>query len=60
MPANTCKVTDLQFAFSCINHNSGGTVSAHCFQHDRLLLIVTKIDFQKVADECGMSSRSAA
>ncbi|KAK5125512.1 hypothetical protein LTR85_000623 [Meristemomyces frigidus] len=43
MPANTRKVTDLQFAFSAINNTNNGT-----------------IDFQEVADECGMSSKVAA
>ncbi|KAI6909319.1 hypothetical protein KC318_g2852 [Hortaea werneckii] len=43
MPANSCLVTDLQFAMTCLNNASGGV-----------------IDFQAVAQQCGMPTAAAA
>ncbi|KAI6840919.1 hypothetical protein KC340_g1623 [Hortaea werneckii] len=43
MPANSCLVTDLQFAMTCLNNANGGV-----------------IDFQAVAQQCGMPTAAAA
>ncbi|KAI7195515.1 hypothetical protein KC363_g1428 [Hortaea werneckii] len=60
MPANSCLVTDLQFAMSCLNNASGGVVSVFVILLNDQSVDWKQINFQAVAQQCGMPTAAAA
>lgn len=49
-----------QFLFSCINHSNGGTVCRTARTFPKADANQNQINWQKVADECGVPSKGAA